>query len=119
MIFDGQRHKHVTVFAYNLKGYDGHFLLRYMIANGISFNPIYQGSKIMTVHIYSNLNMRLVDTLNFFPKALAKLPEAFGFSGGKGDFPHFFNLPENQEYVGPYPEPACYGADTKSPTERR
>lgn len=71
-----------------------------MIANGIQFEPIYQGSKIMSVDIHSQLTMKLVDTLNFFPMGLAKLPKAFGFQGQKGDFPHFFNLPENQHYIG-------------------
>jgi hypothetical protein len=41
---------------------------------------------------------------------LAKLPEAFGLNrGSKGFFPHFFNRPENQNYVGSYPEPKYYG----------
>ena len=73
-----------------------------MITNGIQFELIYQGSNIMTVTIHSKLNMRLIDTLNVFPMGLAKLPKAFGFSGQKGDFPHFVNLPENQSYVGEF-----------------
>jgi hypothetical protein len=50
---------------------------------------------------------------------LAKLPEAFGLDcGSKGYFPHFFNRPENQEYVGPYPNPKYYGVSQMSGAER-
>ena len=43
-----------------------------------------------------------VDTLSVFPMGLAKLPKAFGISGQKGDFPHFMNLLENQNYTGKF-----------------
>ena len=71
-----------------------------MTQNGIRFEPIYQGSKIMSVTVQSQLEMRLIDSMNFFPMGLAKLPKAFGFAGSKGEFCHFFNVPENQNYVG-------------------
>ena len=71
-----------------------------MISNGIRFDPIYAGSKLMSVEINSELGMKLLDTLNYFPMALKNLPKAFGFEGQKGDFPHFFNTPDNQNYIG-------------------
>jgi hypothetical protein len=51
---------------------------------------------------------------------LAKLPAAFGLPcGSKGYFPHFFNRPENQNYVGPYPEPKYYGVAQMSTADRQ
>ncbi|XP_032234852.1 uncharacterized protein LOC116616861 [Nematostella vectensis] len=49
-------------------------------------------------------------TLNFLQMPLSKLPKAFGFDHvtQKGTFPHFFNTPENQDYVGPMPDLSYY-----------
>jgi hypothetical protein len=47
--------------------------------------------------------------------ALAKFPKTFGLSElKKGYFPHFFNIPKNQYYKGPYPPPEDYGAEFMS-----
>ena len=32
----------------------------------------------------------------------------------KGCFPHFFNTPKNQDYIGKYPDPESYGSDFMS-----
>ena len=45
-LFDRQ-HKESTVLAHNLKGYDGIFLLQYLIGQSIRPNIIYNGSKIV------------------------------------------------------------------------
>lgn len=50
-----------------------------------------------------DLDIRFIDSLNFLPMKLIKLPKAMGFEGVKGYFPHFFNTAENQDYVGPMP----------------
>ena len=51
--------------------------------------------------------------------ALAKLPKTFGFSESKkGYFPHFFNKPENQRYVGPIPDVNHYDPDGMKPESR-
>lgn len=44
------------------------------------------------------------------PMSLAKLPNAFGLKElKKGYFPHFFDTPQNQQYVGPLPAEEFYG----------
>lgn len=56
------------------------------------------------MHIAKKLNLTFLDSLNFLPMKLAKIPEAFGLEElSKGYFPHFFNTKEHQNYVGPYP----------------
>ena len=52
-----------------------------------------------------------IDSLNFLPVALSRLPKTFGLTNvlKKGYFPHFFNTVANQDYVGPIPEARYYG----------
>lgn len=51
---------------------------------------------------------------------LSKLPGCFGLSElKKGYFPHFFNTPENQTYVGSLPNIQYYAADSMSSTARQ
>ena len=56
---------------------------------------------MMYMHVQS-LNLRLLDSLNFLPMPLAKLPKSFGLKEKKkGFFPHFFNTKENENAVLP------------------
>ena len=79
--------------AQNLKGYDGYFLLEYLIDN--SMRPgkiIYNDSKIMYMTVERGLHMQVLDSLNFLPMKLADLPKAFGLTElKKGWFLHYFN----------------------------
>ncbi|KMQ82024.1 putative dna polymerase-like protein, partial [Lasius niger] len=74
---------------------------------------------LMSIH-HKSLGIRLIDTLNFLPMPLAKLPVSFGLTElKKGFFPHLFNTPENQSYVGPLPEAKYYSPDTmQTPTRQ-
>jgi hypothetical protein len=112
------QHKGFTVMAHNNKGYDGFFLMDYLLQNSIHHQTIFEGAKIMHMSIQSGLNMTVIDSLNFLPMKLASFAKAFGLEGQKGDFPHFFNTDANWKYVGPYPSPDMYGADAKSTSDR-
>ena len=49
------------------------------------------------------------DSLCFFQMPLSAFPKAFGLTEHKkGFFPHFFNTPANQNYVGPLPDKEHY-----------
>lgn len=73
----------------------------------------------MYMHIANKLNLTFLDSLNFLPMKLAKIPEAFGLEElSKGFFPHFFNTKGNQTYVGPYPALEFYGYNFMSSEER-
>ena len=90
-----------------MKGYDGNFLLEYLIDQSMRpTNIIYNGSKIMYMTVEKDLDIKIIDSLNFLPMRLSKLLEAFGLKElKKGWFPHFFKTRENQRYVGPNPGP--------------
>jgi hypothetical protein len=108
-----------TCIAHNLKGFDGVFILKTFLENGIIPEVICKGQKLLEIRV-SHVDLRFIDSFNFLPMSLAKLPEAFALGcGSKGHFPHFFNRPENQSYVGPYPEPKYYGVSQMSCSERK
>jgi hypothetical protein len=100
--------------AHNAKGFDGHFILAYCMESGVRPDSvIYQGSKIMYMRVKHGLNIKFIDSLNFLPMALKALPKAMGLGEDvrKGDFPHFFNVMGNFNYIGPMPDPSFYGVD--------
>jgi hypothetical protein len=108
--------KNFTAIAHNMKSYDGYFLLQYIVKNVLPKEKLPEillnGSKILVLKFS---NVKVIDSINFIPMALAKFPKTFGIKElKKGYFPHFFNLPENQQYVGPYPNPSFYGAEYMS-----
>ena len=112
--------KNSTVLAHNMKGYDGIFLVDYLLSNSIKPNKIlYNGTKIMFMEVEKGLNIKVLDSYNFLPMRLAKLPETFGFSElKKGYFPHFFNTKKNALYKGPYPDVSDYGEKFMSKQDR-
>jgi G:T-mismatch repair DNA endonuclease (very short patch repair protein) len=110
--------KGYTCLAHNMKGFDGVFILKNMLDQGIIPDVIVKGQKILQIEV-DFCKLRFIDSFNFLPMALAKLPGALGLEcGPKGYFPHFSNTPENQAYVGPFPEPKFYGVQHMSSEER-
>lgn len=103
--------KHFIGIAHNLKGYDGCFLLQYILEN---HTPDYgepsiipNGTKIMSITYRC---VKVIDSYSFLPVGLDKLPKMFGIKElKKGFFPHEFNRPENFDYVGSYPPKESYG----------
>ena len=46
------------------------------------------------------LDVKFIDSYNYLPFALAKMPSAFGMKElKKGYFPHFFNTEANHNYT--------------------
>lgn len=57
------------------------------------------GSKFMSIEV-PHLKMKFIDSMNFIPMALSKIPKAFNFSElAKGYIPHLFNKCENQKII--------------------
>lgn len=85
--------KNTILVAHNAKSFDLYPILEVLIDRH-SIRPdkiINNGSKVMYMHIANKLNLTFLDSLNFLPMKLAKIPEAFGLEElSKGFFPHFF-----------------------------
>ena len=114
-----KQHKNYTFIAHNAKSFDAQFVLRYCVLNGIKPFCIYNGTKIMYMHI-KDYNIRFTDSVNFIQSRLEDFPKTFGLTEmKKGYFPHFFNVPENQDYVGPVPDVKYYGPDQMMVDKRK
>ena len=102
--------------AYNSSGYDSYFVLDFVHRKVIKPSVITTGHKILRLEAEG---VTFIDSLNFFPMALSKLPEAFGLEElTKGYFPHLWNTLENQNYVGTVPDASFYGPDQMHQTKR-
>ena len=89
------QHQNVIAIAHNARAYDAYFLYNYLLNQSITPNIIFQGSKIMYCHVGVNLNIKLLDSLNFLSMALSRLPESFGLKEmKKGHFPHLYSTEE-------------------------
>ena len=87
-----------------------YFLYEYLMRNSIISEPtIFNGSKIMYMKVGRGLNIRIIDSLNFLPKA-------FGLKElKKGFFPHLYNMVENQEIILDHlPDQSYYDPDGMS-----
>jgi hypothetical protein len=69
----------------------------------------------------NKINMRFLDSVNFLPMPLSKLPKSFGLSElKKGYFPHLFNTPDNEnEVLDHLPDAEFYSPDTMSTQQRK
>jgi len=64
--------------------------------------------------------IRFIDSMSFFQMPLSAFPKTFGLTElKKGYFPHKFNLPENQWYVGPVPAIDYYMPESMAPDARQ
>jgi hypothetical protein len=90
-----------------------------MLERNVVPDCILKGQKIMTMNV-RGCNVWFVDSFNFLPMALAKLPAAFDLKvGNKGYFPHLFNIKGNEDYVGELPAPEYYGVESMNENERK
>ena len=116
--FLNDKFKGYTFIAHNNKGYDCHFILKWVIDQGIKPYCIYNGAKIMFMEI-PKFSIRFIDSLNFLQMPLKSFPKTFGMSElKKGYFPHYFNKECNKNYVGTMPSKRNYGYNQMKPDER-
>jgi hypothetical protein len=101
---------HYSCFFY-LQGFDGYFIMHWLIVNNVKFEAIMNGGKVMSLEVPS-YNIHFRDSLNYNQQSLAEWPKTFGLTGvSKGTFPHAFNRPENWDKILSYPEKSVFGYD--------
>ena len=107
----------VNVLAHNFQGYDGYFVVNQYHSDNQTVNQIRNGCKLLEV---KHDKIRVIDSLSFFQMPLAAFPKTFGPTElKKGYFPHKFNIPDHQEYVGPVPAMDHYMPEVMSPEGRQ
>ena len=99
--------------AHNLRSFDGIILLEHIleIMNIKDKMPkvLLNGAKILSMQFRK---VKFIDSLSFLPMALDKFAKTFDLKTlKKGWFPHKYNLPQNQNYVGPLPDACFYDED--------
>lgn len=113
-----KKFRKVVVIAHNGQSFDHQFLLRYVLEETV-LKPklIMRGTKIILLEIS---NVRFIDSINYFPMALSKLPKAFDLPSifKKGYFPYLFNTVNNQNYIGSRPGIEYYDSDSMYEPDR-
>ena len=102
-------HKDAIVIAHTFKGYEGQFILNYLVHTAcITPTVIMNGTKMLSMQA---LDLKFIDSYNYLP--------AFGLKElKKGYFPHFFNTQANQNCVRPYPAASFYSPDDTTSSAR-
>ena len=109
--------RNVTVLAHNLSGCDSYFVVEEYHRQHRVLNQIRNGAKLLQL-TFDNINF--IDSLSFFQMPLSAFPKTFGLTElKKGYFPHLFNTPENQDYVGPLPDKEFYMPESMSVSGRK
>ena len=104
--------------AHNSKGHDTHFILKWLVGQGMKPYCIYSGAKIMFMEI-PKLKICSIDSLSFLQIPLKAFPQTFGLNElKKGYFPHYFNKECNKNYAGSIPSKKHYGYNQMKPDER-
>ena len=110
-------HEGYTFIAHNAKSFDAQFILKYCIDKAIKPFCIYNGTKI-TYMAVKEFNIWFIDSINFVNAPLSTFPKTFELKElKKGYFPHLFNTPENQNYVGPIPSKHYYDPGHMKPAK--
>ena len=107
----------VIVVAHHFKGYDGYFILEELYKQRTTnLQQNVNGAKILSLELP---HIKFIDSMNFFPMALANFPKTFGIAElKKRFFPHFFNTQQNQMYEGYMPDRKYYDPDGMSPQRK-
>jgi hypothetical protein len=111
-----------TFIAHNSGGFDSHLVLEYVIkTRRVPTTQIKTGNRLMylqfaprnflnkktgKMEINKGASIKFADSLLFLQMPLKKFTKTFDLDPtkfAKGDFPHLFNTPENQDYAGGVP----------------
>ena len=108
---DNEQQRKVTVVFHNLKGFDGIFIINKLYDQQ---RPVEKqltiGAKVLS---FKSGPLRFIDSLCFLPMPLAAFSATFNLTElKKGFFPHLFNTPDNQQYVGRIPDIEFYDPDS-------
>jgi len=109
-VADQEDEREILVVFHNLKGFDSMFILHELYQQQrVVTNQLTVGAKVL---FFQSGSLKFIDSLCFLPMPLASFPSTFNLTElNKGFFPHLFNTPDHQQYVGPIPDLAFYDPD--------
>ena len=100
---DSDEEREIIVVFHNLKGFDGMFILHELYQQQPEVvDQLTVGAKVLS---FKSGPFKFIDSLCFLPMPLASFPSTFNLTKLKKEFfPHLFNTPDNQQYVGGIPD---------------
>ncbi|CAH3168038.1 unnamed protein product [Porites lobata] len=112
-----EQQREVIVVFHNLKAFDGIFIINELYQQQRQvINQLTVGAKVLS---FTSGPLKFIDSLSFLPMPLASFPATFNLKElKKGFFPHLFNTPENQQYVGRIPDLEFYDPDGMMPAKK-
>ena len=109
--------RQLNIIAHNFQGSDGYFVVHQYHTDNQIVEQLHNGCKLLQVQRGS---IRFIDSLSAFQFPLLAFPKTFRLTElRKGYFPHKFNIPENQEYVGSIPAQDYCMPETMTPKRRQ
>ena len=114
---DSEQQRNIIVVFHNLKGFDGMFLIHELYDQQRPVeNQITVGAKVLS---FRSGPIKFIDSLCFLPMALSAFSATFNLTElKKGFFPHLFNRPSNQNYVGRIPDLEFYDPNSMIPCKK-
>ena len=114
---DSDREREIIIVFHNLKGFDSVFILNELYQQQREVTEqLTQGAKVLS---FRSGPHKFIDSLSFLPMPLAAFAATFSLNElKKGFFPHLFNCPENQQYVGRIPDIEFYDPDGMMPNKK-
>ena len=104
---DGERE--ILVVFHNLKGFAMFILHELYQQQREVVDQLTVGAKVLS---FKSGPLKFIDSLCFLPTPRASFPSTFNLTElKKGFFPHLFNTPDNQQYVGRIPDLEFYDPD--------
>ena len=115
---DSDQEREILVLFHNLKGFDGMFILHQLYQQQREVVvKLTVGAKVLS---FKSGPLKFIDSLCFLPMLLASFPSTFNLTGlKKAFFPHLFNTPDNQQYVGRIPDLEFYDPDGMMARKKR
>ena len=114
---ESDREREIIIVFHNLKGFDSVFILNELYQQQREVTEqLTQGAKVLS---FRSGPHKFIDSLSFLPMPLAAFAATFSLNElKKGFFPHLFNCPENQQYVGRIPDIEFYDPDGMMPNKK-
>ena len=115
---EDERERPIIIIFHNLKGFDGMFLIEELYNQQRCVEKqLTVGAKVLS---FKSGPLTFKDSLCFLPMPLSAFTATFNLQElKKGYFPHEFNTPDHQTYVGPIPDLKYYDPDGLDSKKRK
>ena len=114
---DSDRERDIIIVFHNFKGFDSVFVVNELYSQQREVTEqLTVGAKVLS---FKSGPLKFIDSLSFLPMSLASFSSTFNLTElKKGFFPHLFNLPHHQNYVGRIPDIEFYDPDGMKPEKK-